>query len=103
MNPPPQSSSPSSPVTTGTVRASGAMVLVQHAALLQPPKLYSWNDTTSWASGSAGSCDNQPLSSLDQLRPPSMIGCAAPVARTALTNDCIPAACHGALAPLPAS
>src|SRR5579862_1971244 len=94
MNPCAQSSSPISPVTTGTCAAT--LSTSWRHAVTQPgvpylTNLYVWSDATSWCSGSDGSKASQWERSPAQPSPPSMSGCVAPVERTAVTSDCIPA------------
>src|SRR5215472_2918276 len=77
---------------TGTLAASGAMLLCQHPLLLQALKLYECQEAARLPVESAGSNWLNMLSSFENDRPPSMMTLAAPVPRTALTSCCIPAA-----------
>src|SRR6202035_928714 len=101
MKAPAQSVSPSSPVTTGTAAATGATWDTQQFTLPHVLNWYMCSEAASWPVESAGRCASQPLRSFDHARPPAITGCVAPVPRTALSNDCMPADVHAALTPLP--
>src|SRR3984893_13313356 len=101
MKPPPQSFSPSSPVRTGTPAATGAPWDTQQFTSPHVLNWYMCSDAASWPAESAGRCASQPLRSFDHARPPAMIGCVAPVLRTAFTSACMPAEVQAAPTPLP--
>src|SRR5216683_1288372 len=92
------SSSPISPVTTGTWIATGATEASQQLVVLQVLKLYTWKLAASWFWGSLGFQVSHWAMSLAKLNPPSMMTFVAPVLRTAVTRDCMPATGH---CPLP--
>src|SRR5258708_724480 len=77
---------------TGTLVASGAMLVFQHVELLHVLKLYECQAATRLPAESVGSnCDHM-LSSFENARPPSAMTFLAPVPRMALTMACMPAA-----------
>src|ERR1700737_3114419 len=91
-----QSFSLSSLVTTGTRFVTGRTMLVQHDWVAQPAVGSSWNEARRAPASSSGAYCNQPLRSLAQDNPPRRIGWRAPVLRTALTSESMPAVCQPA-------
>src|ERR1700737_4706596 len=91
-----QSFSLSSLVTTGTRFVTGRTMLVQHDWVAQPALGSSWNEASSALASSTGAYCSQPLRSLAQDNPPRRIGWLAPVLRTALTSESMPAVCQPA-------
>src|SRR5215467_8461690 len=83
--------SPISPASSGTFCSTGSSSLFQQLLLEQTLSPYSWNSATRLFSGSLGLYCSHWLRLLAQSMPGTAIGCVAPVARMALTSDCMPA------------
>jgi hypothetical protein len=86
---------PNSPSTTGTCCASGAIWLSQQDSLAQALKLYACHDAAMLSSGSVGRYVSHSRMSLVHSSPETISMFVAPVARTASTRSCMPAASYG--------
>src|SRR3954468_12626 len=91
MNSCAQSSSPISPLTTGTCLATTPIVESQHGSDAHTLASDTWTEAASWAAGSRGRHWSQPERSVAQATPPATSSCVAPVERTAFTSCCMPA------------